>query len=576
MALSPVAGALLLAGALLGLSAVAAWRRRGAPAAGAFAVAVGVTGLGALAVATSVLLGLSTASVVAPTLLVALVLPVPWLLFALEYTGRTEMVTSGFTVLVSLIPALGVLATAVIFGSRLVPWLTLPSQESATALVALGVALLGLLQWLGLLYAGGLMFVASGLVVLTFQRYRYLDSTAGLLLGVFGTVPWVSLLFGFQVVGVDPRALPWTVAVGFLIGGVAAGLGLQRYHLFRGVPAIGNVGPTTVLEELDDGMFVTDETGRVVDLNPAAERLVDADATTVVGADIERYLGVPLADLEGVDHLDLDTAGGRRRLEPRLSTLADQHGHRLGYAVVLRDVTARTTRQQRLDVLNRVLRHNLRNKMSLVFGHAEFLRRGIDDPDLLRNVDAIVDAGEELVGLSESAQEVDQSLAAASAAGEPALLAPLVDEVLATVGSDHPTATLRADVPPDLRVTGSAELHRLALRHLVRNAVEHHGGPAPVVEVTATYRPGDATPLHLAVLDDGPGIPTSETRVIERGTETQLEHTSSLGLWAVRWVVDRLGGAIAFERREPTGTAVRLRFPGVDRGGSGDGAADES
>lgn len=575
MAVSPVVAVLVLAGTLLGLSAMGAWRRRPAPAAGEFALAVGVTSIGAFAVASSVLFDLTTAFVIAPTLLVALVLPVPWLLFALSYTGRTELASSRFAVLVSLIPGLGVLATVIIFGSRLVPWLTLPSQTAATPLVALGVTFLGLLQWLGLLYAGGLLFVATGLVVLTFQRYRYLDSTVGLLLGIFGTVPWVSLLFGFQVVGVDARALPWTVAVGFLIGGGAASLGLQRYHLFGGIPAIGNVGPATVIEELDDGMFVTDDTGRIVELNPAAERLVDTDATEVVGAPIEAYLDRDLDDLDGVDHVEINTAAGRRRLEPRLSTLTDQHGHHLGHAIVLRDVTERTTRQQRLDVLNRVLRHNLRNTMTVVLGHAELMQRRTDDPDLRRSIDTIVRSGNDLIGLSESAQEVDRSLAIAPFGSDSSLLAPLVDSVIEEVRADHPEAKYRADIPSDLWIPGSGELVGVALRHLVENAVEHNDGPEPTVDVTAAFRPDEPYPLVLTVLDDGPGIPEAETQVIERGTETPLEHTSRFGLWAVRWVVDRLGGEVNFESRTPTGTAVTLRLPDADRREPAADPADE-
>ena len=565
MGVTPVVATLVLVGALLTLSAAAAWRRRAAPAAREFALALGIAALGGFSVAASVGFGLPTAFVVAPTLLVALVLPIPWLTFALAYTGRTELASVRFSALAAVIPGLGVGATAVIFGSRLVPGLRLPAPEAASGLAALAVTFLGLLQWLGLLYAGGLMFVSSGLVLLTYQRYRYLDSTAGLLLGVFGTVPWISLLFGFQVVGVDPRALPWTVAVGFLIGGVAAGVGIRRYRLFSGVPAIGNVGPATVIEELGDGMFVTDDAGVVVEVNPAAEAMVDADAADLVGATVESVLTVPLERLTEVEFLELHTASGRRLFEPTVSELADQHGHRLGHAIVLRDVTERTSRRQRLEVLNRVLGHNLRNRMNVVIGHAEILLAGVDDPDLRRSVEHIIDSSWELIRLSERGKEIEQALAAESAAtDEPASLEAVVTAVVETVRRDYPEGTVRTDVPGDVVIDAPGELIELALRHLVENALEHNDAPQPTVEIRASFGSGNF-PLSVTVLDDGPGIPESETNVIERGEETDLDHASSLGIWVVRWAVDRLGGTVSFERRDPTGTAVTIDLPGARR-----------
>jgi len=42
------------------------------------------------------------------------------------------------------------------------------------------------------------------------------------------------------------------------------------------------------------------------------------------------------------------------------------------------------------------------------------------------------------------------------------------------------------------------------------------------------------------------------------GGETPLEHTSGLGLWLIKWVVNESAGEIAFEESDLGGTAVRI------------------
>ena len=60
-----------------------------------------------------------------------------------------------------------------------------------------------------------------------------------------------------------------------------------------------------------------------------------------------------------METVSLATAAGKRRYDPQVSPITDSRGTELGSVLSLRDVTRRELRQQRLAVLNRVLRHNL-------------------------------------------------------------------------------------------------------------------------------------------------------------------------------------------------------------------------
>jgi len=568
-----VIGGLLSAGLLLWVATGVAATRRDAPGADLLAVVTGLLGAGSGAIAaTAALAGGSSSStaVVAVAVCLALVVPLPWLLFTLAYTGRTELIEADATVALAVLPTAGVAATAVLFGAQFAPGVALPAPDRAGTLVGVAVGFFALLQRFALLYAGGLTVVGTGLLVWTFRRYDHLDSAEGILLGVVGTVPWASLLAGLDV---GTLALPLVATFGLSVGGVAATAALTRYDPFETVPAAGNVGPATVVEKLGDVVLVTDADGTVVEVNEAAERALDVTPSDVVGGDVASVVGVPLAGLRRDEPVPVRTATGRRLFEPTVSALTDQHGTRLGAAVVLRDVTERTTRRQRLEVLNRVLRHNLRNEMNVIMGRAEELRRRVDAEELTTQVDAIVASGRTLTAFAEEARDVDRRLRGPDRAGEPrgsdgetesVRLAAVVERALERLPEDRPVRVERS-VPADVLVEGGPGLLDLAVSNLVENAVVHNDASEPLVGIAAEYDPDRPFPLRMSVRDDGPGIPDGETRVLETGDETALEHGSGMGLWAVRWAVTRLGGELDFRAADPGGTVVDVRLPEARR-----------
>lgn len=538
-------------------AAVVAWRYREAPAADWFGALTGTVGIGAAVMSIAIAVDLPRALVFATVVVVGLVMPVPWLFFCLSYTGRDEFVSPGVISVVSVVPVIGLLATAVVFGTQTLSYVRLPSQEAASGLAAAAVALLNITQWLSLLYASGLVLVGTGLLLWAFHRYEYLDSKIGLLLGTLGTIPWLSILFGLQLDGTAPWVLSRTVGVGLFVGGGSALAVLGPYRLFDRLPAAGNVGPQTVVEELSDLVIVTDSTGSVVELNAAAERALPR-AADVVGTDIAELFGTPITALGGTETVRLSSVETYKLFEPTVSELTDQHGHSLGHAIVLRDVTARTSRRQRLEVFNRVLRHNLRNNMTVVLSHAENLRVTVEDPSKADSADAIVDAGEDLMRLSEQAREIERVMSDVGSNTGAAPLDEIVESIFADI--DQSDVSLTNDVPAGVTIEKSATPLELALSNLVDNAIEHNDESEPAVAVRASYESDRQYPLSISVADNGPGIPDHEVQAVEAGSESALEHGSGLGLWAVRWVVMRLGGEVEFDDRDPRGTVVEVRF----------------
>jgi len=217
------------------------------------------------------------------------------------------------------------------------------------------------------------------------------------------------------------------------------------------------------------------------------------------------------------------------------------------------DITARKERERRLEVLNRVLRHNIRNDVNVILGYAEMLAERVDDEALSERATDLRRKAAELTALSDRARSLDRTMRRGSPRDSTVSLATLVDDVVAEYAAEYPSLTVETDVA-EVQVVGDGRL-ALAVEELLDNVVDHAGAGATVgIESERT-----GTDVRLRVADDGPGIPDHERAVVEGSTEiTQLEHGSGLGLWVVRWVCESCGGRLRFEESAFGGSAVVL------------------
>ncbi|GAA0544595.1 histidine kinase N-terminal 7TM domain-containing protein [Halorubrum ejinorense] len=257
-------------------------------------------------------------------------------------------------------------------------------------------------------------------------------------------------------------------------------------------------------------------------------------------------------EAQSITHRIARADGSWRRFETVIERLFEDTNE---VVITATDVTEARRYEQRLQVLNRVLRHDLKNDTNVIGGYADLLRGHVDEEggSYLDIIDRKVRT---LTHLSDQAREIDVALH--SDAGRAEIdLARLVDRLCESLESSFPRATVTASVP-ESAVVSADELLESAIRNVLENAVVHNDGDDPHVDASVV---ADGDWFRVEVADDGPGIPPVERTVFSEARETALEHASGLGLWLVHWIVTESGGDIEIETREPTGTVVRMWLP---------------
>ncbi|MFB6148899.1 MAG: PAS domain S-box protein [Halobacteriales archaeon] len=244
--------------------------------------------------------------------------------------------------------------------------------------------------------------------------------------------------------------------------------------------------------------------------------------------------------------------------ELTLTPVTDATGETTHFVGFQRDITSRKRREQVIKVLNRVLRHNLRNDLNAVLGYTESVADRVDD-ELASQLHRVREITTHLVDLSEKAHTIEQTIRNPGRY-QARNVVTMVEEVRSELEEAYPTASITIEGPDERTITTTAQFSD-ALYELGENAIVHNDD-SPAI----TFRIGDGDRddrVTIAVEDNGPGLPDHERDVLKKGRETVLEHGSGIGLWLVNWMTTRIGGNVS-TTVDGDGTTVTLSLPASD------------
>ncbi|GAA0552146.1 histidine kinase N-terminal 7TM domain-containing protein [Halorubrum ejinorense] len=472
-----------------------------------------------------------------------------FLVFGLDYTGRRDLVNAPLLALVGAVPLVaGVAAVtnpvhhliwtdfqfAPAFGLATVSYAVQPVGIVAL-LFSIGTGGVGSLLLVGAISSYGPLYrrEATAVVLST------VPPTVGVSLWLFevGPVPQLHLTAPLMLVHVSLDAYAFVGT-----------------HMFESNPATQRMAERTGLNSLSEPVFVLDTERRIVRVNDSAAALFFDEPSAALPRPLEAVFGFDLAALREAGEVSADEAGGKT-FAVSDTVLTDPGGETVGTMLVLYDVTEERQREQQLSVLNRVLRHNLRNEMTLIGGHARLLTSDLRDSERSQQAGTIAAASDRLLSIAEKVREFEkiQERGVRPEACSPSAVLDSIDETWGD--ADEDPSVERTVRPSDLRIRTDSLLLSTALSNLIENAVVHSAESDPTVRVSVRESPETDGRFVFEVRDDNERIPEHELDTIRAGGETPLQHGQGIGLWLVYWSVQKLRGELTF-RYEDGNVAV--------------------
>lgn len=214
-----------------------------------------------------------------------------------------------------------------------------------------------------------------------------------------------------------------------------------------------------------------------------------------------------------------------------------------------------TRRQESLEYLNALLRHEVLNAATVVSGRASYLESQFED-EPAEHLAAIRRQADDMAATVEDVRVLIRASTDAADL-EPIDAVPIVEEQLRALDERHDRLRTASDLPAEAVVRADGLLDRL-FEELFRNTVAHSDTASVSLDVT-----GRTTEEHLVVevADDGPGIPEDLREGLFAQGVDRLDEKSRLGTAIVGRLTETYGGDVELTETGPDGTVVTVRLP---------------
>ena len=340
----------------------------------------------------------------------------------------------------------------------------------------------------------------------------------------------------------------------------------------------------SILDSMSDGVMATDEHGKTMLLNPAAQAMVGAELASTAGSQRSERFGVfrpgtetlyPADELplframrgETLDGIEMYLRNADRPdgmfVSVNVRPLKGDQGEAKGGVVVVRDITAAKHSEELLrrakeeaeranraksDFLSR-MSHELRTPLNSILGFAQVLEMGALQADDLASVEQIMKGGQHLLTLINEVLDVARiESGRMSLSLEPVLISELMQDALDLIRplAQKRSITVSEHLFDGLYVRADRQRLRQVLLNLLGNGIKYNveGGRLDVASVER-----ESGMVRITVADTGLGVSAADReklfRPFERlaGESLAVEGTG-LGLALSKGLVEAMQGAI--------------------------------
>lgn len=206
----------------------------------------------------------------------------------------------------------------------------------------------------------------------------------------------------------------------------------------------------------------------------------------------------------------------------------------------------------RNKVLQRVLRHNIRNGINVVQGYADLLEDSLEGGQL-DMIEQINQEAKTILELSEKARNLDSM--EEGQFQDTIDVAEIVEEVVEVLQLNYPDASVETSIPERMPLQANNYLE-LAVWELLEHAIRKSEETPVQIAVGK-----NSDTMTITVREKSSELPKGVLEALERGNETQLQHLEGMELWVAKWLIENMDGWVEFDRLDPIGMEARIVFP---------------
>jgi PAS domain S-box-containing protein len=250
-------------------------------------------------------------------------------------------------------------------------------------------------------------------------------------------------------------------------------------------------------------------------------------------------------------------ADGLRAIDFSARPVTDNRGETTQIVVEGLDITDKKQHRQHLEVLHRVMRHNMRNDLMKLRGWTQNAATASTHEERVAAADRVTDILDSWEKMSTEIKEIQETFHSDPEQIDNTPEEIPLSEVIDAQRTAYPETTFEVTdtTPSDVHVPVSV---KKAMTESIDNAVKSTTTETPEISISVERMKNDW--LRIEVADNGPGMPEAEAAVLETGEETPLIHGKGMGVWKIRMLTKRIGGDISVDT-DTDGTTLCFKLP---------------
>ena len=347
----------------------------------------------------------------------------------------------------------------------------------------------------------------------------------------------------------------------------------------------------TVFNAIQEGIIVTDSSGKITYMNDGACELFGLDAEDSIGKQLdERVRGLDWHSLTrsgGPMTRDLEIFYPSNRfinfyivplmIEHRAEDVqADGAGHQVGYAIILRDITEsrrtaeKTIESERLNALTLLaagVAHEIGNPLNSLNIHLQLMERaarklkGQERDELGQSIKV---ARDEIGRLDSIVTQFLRAIRPSKPQLQPANINAIVEETLHFFAPEIEARDIVVESEPrsDLPLV---QIDRDQMKQAFYNIIKNSFEAMKRRGILRIRTDMDDSHVRVSFTDNGGGMSAEALSRVFEPYYTTKSSGSGLGLLIVRRIVREHGGELAIESAEGKGLTLTIRLPFKDQ-----------
>ncbi len=220
-------------------------------------------------------------------------------------------------------------------------------------------------------------------------------------------------------------------------------------------------------------------------------------------------------------------------------------------------------KNEQLEILNRILRHDIRNDISVIDLYINNIKEKYSKKELqksfLKDIEKIENRNQHIIDLTIISKDLTETI---TMGGDFNIKKINLKNILKQEIENTKSSFNNIDIKisgriPNINIKAN-EMLSSVFRNILNNAIQHNDKETPKIEISTKQKSDN---VIISIADNGPEIPDElKEKIFGKGEKSLKSEGTGIGLYLVDKLIEGYNGDVWIEDNKPEGTIFKIKL----------------